>query len=161
MIVSDASTLILLAKADLLNAVLERFPISITDIVARECTVKQELYDAKIIKNFIEQRRITVENIKMKAEERMLARAFRMGSGEASSVLLAKATGSPLATDDGQALKACKLLGIAHLTAIHFLLDLNRTGEVARELALAKLKVLEQIGRYDPEIIRDAIKRIT
>jgi hypothetical protein len=52
-------------------------------------------------------------------------------------------------------------LGVAHLTAIHFLLNLNRAGEVARELALAKLKVLERIGRYDPEIIRDAIKRIT
>ena len=160
MIIFDASALILLTKVDLLNRVVEEFQVTITSIVAEECTRKEELFDAKLIKAFILQGKIRVHETTIAKEGRMLAKAFNMGDGETSSLLLAKTTDSILATDDGQAIKTCKVLQIPLLTAIHFLLSLNQKRILKHDLALAKLKLLEKFGRYNQEIIRHASEQI-
>jgi hypothetical protein len=65
-----------------------------------------------------------------------------------------------MAVDDGPAIKACKILGIPFVTAIHFVINGAQTGSVSREIALEKLKKLSYIGRYRLQIIQDAEKRI-
>ena len=160
MIVFDSSTLILLAKAELLVRVVEEIRIIITDIVEKECTRKQELPDAKLIKKLIEDGKIKVRNYDVEKEGKKLGKDFNMGVGEISSLLFAKKKGCILATDDRQALKVCKILRIPFLTAIHFLLRLYEKGAISQELALVKIKTLEEFGRYNTEIIRDALQKI-
>ena len=46
------------------------------------------------------------------------------------------------------------------LTAVHFLLRLYEKGIISHELALAKVKTLEKVGRYNPDIIKNVLKKI-
>lgn len=160
MIVFDSSTLILLAKVEILVRVIEETGAVITDIVEKECTKKQELLDAKLIKGLIEEGKIKVQNYGVGKEEKKIGKDFNMGTGEASSLVLAKKNGWILATDDKQAIKACRVLRLSFLTAIHFLIRLHEKGLLSGELALAKVRLLEKVGRYNPEIIRDVLQKI-
>ncbi|GBD39831.1 hypothetical protein HRbin37_02117 [bacterium HR37] len=46
------------------------------------------------------------------------------------------------------------------MTAIHFLLRLYEKEVIGYELAFAKVKILERVGRYHPDIIRDVLRKI-
>ncbi len=85
---------------------------------------------------------------------------FAIAEGEASVLLLDHQREAILATDDGQAIKACKVLGVKFVTAIHFLLSVYYKKKISREFALVKLERLKNLGRYNVRIISDAINRI-
>lgn len=65
-----------------------------------------------------------------------------------------------MATDDFRAIKACKVLDLKFVTAIHCLLSLHKNNIIETSIALEKLKKLEEYGRYNAAIIRDAENRI-
>jgi len=160
MISFDASTLILLAKADLLKDTLQEFQIIITDIVEKECMVK-DTFDAKLIHALISTDEIKVEKGFAKKEIDRIMKDFNINSGEASALLLAKKIEIPLATDDGLTIKACKILNVPFLTAIHFLLHIFERGIILDpEMALVKMEKLDTFGRYSHRIIENAISRI-
>lgn len=75
-------------------------------------------------------------------------------------MLLARQRQAILATDDGQTIKACKVLGVKFVTAIHFLLMVYSRKMINKGLALEKLERLKNLGRYNARIISDAISRI-
>ena len=66
----------------------------------------------------------------------------------------------PLGTDDGPAIKTAKILGVPFFTAIHVLLDLHEKEQISTDVALAKLDVLQHVGRYGVQILEDARRRI-
>ncbi len=51
-------------------------------------------------------------------------------------------------------------MGVSFFTAIHVLLELYEKGRMNKKTALAKLDVLEKIGRYNAQILSDARERI-
>ncbi|MBI4669850.1 MAG: hypothetical protein HY747_11855 [Elusimicrobia bacterium] len=160
MIVLDASTLILLAKTDLLVLLAEKTKILITEEVRRESQVKPDLYDAQIIRRMVEEDRIKVIPGTKESQTKPLEKELRLDKGGASSLLLARDQGYILGTDDGPAIKAAKILGVEFFTAIHVLVELSRKGRLQEPVALAKLEQLELLGRYNPQILRDARERI-
>lgn len=160
MVSFDSSTLILLAKSDLLKETLRNFEIIITDIVKNECTVK-DTFDAKLIEILISSDRIKVEKGFTKKEIDRIKKDFNINSGEASALLLAKKREIPLTTDDGLTIKACKILDVPFLTAIHFLSHIFESGIITdSEMALVKIEKLATFGRYHHRIIESAISRI-
>ena len=160
MISFDSSTLILLAKSDLLKETLQDFEIIITDIVKKECAVKGT-FDAKLIHTLISTDDIKVEKKLDKKEIDQIMKDFNINSGEASALLVAKKREISLATDDGLTIKACKILNIPFLTAIHFLFHIFESGIITdREMALVKMEKLATFGRYNHRIIENAISRI-
>ncbi|MHB8483919.1 MAG: hypothetical protein ACYDBV_14575 [Nitrospiria bacterium] len=160
MISFDSSTLILLAKIDLLKETLQDFEIMITDIVQKECTIK-DTYDAKIIGSLIASKEIKVEKKVSRKEMNLIMKDFNINAGEASALWLAQNKKVALATDDGPTIKACKILNIPFLTAIHFILDIFESGIISdREMALVKVERLANFGRYNHRIIESAISRI-
>ncbi len=160
MISFDSSTLILLAKSDLLKETLQNFEIIITDIIKKECTVK-DTFDAKLIHALITTDEIKVEKGFAKKEIDRMMEDFNIHLGEASALLLAKKREIPLATDDGLTIKACKILNVPFLTAIHFLLHTFESGIITDpEMALVKMEKLATFGRYHHRIIESAIRRI-
>jgi len=160
MIIFDASTLILLAKIGILKTIVQTQKILISEEVEKEATCKPELFDAKIIIELIKEGKIEVAKVKEQALLRKLGEDFAIAEGEASVLLLARQKKAILATDDGQAVKACKVLGVRFVTAIHFLLSVYYKKKISRELALVKIERLKNIGRYNARIISDAISRI-
>jgi predicted nucleic acid-binding protein len=153
--VFDSSTLVLLAKIDLLRESAEDISIVIPPKVKEECLVKDSL-DALLIRTLIAEGKIKVEKAGNQEAVRKLQADFRIEAGEAQALWLGKRLGCPLAVDDGLAIKACKVLGVQFVTAIHFLIHLKARGKLELPLALAKLDRLAADGRYSKKIIEDA-----
>ena len=155
----DASTLILLAKTTLLRGVVESHRALVPDTVRAECLAKPGP-DSAVIDQLIGESRIEVrESADDKGAEK-LRRDFRLGAGEADTIRLAKTLGCAVAVDDGQAIKACKALGLRFATAIHFLLRLVSSGSLQHCIAQEKLSELSRVGRYSTRIIQDARERL-
>jgi len=159
MIVFDSSTLILLAKIDLLREIVSHFEVIITKEVEKEST-KKECFDAKLIAKLIKKKSIEVKETTSEKGKERLRQDFNIEKGEASALLLAKMKSCSLATDDGPTIKACKIMNVRFITAIHFLIREYKNRSLDVDTALVKLEKLRKYGRYNPRIIEDASKRI-
>jgi predicted nucleic acid-binding protein len=157
--VFDSSTLILLAKIDILRSVGEDIKIVIPARVRDECIVK-DIFDAKLISSLINEGLIEIEKTGTRRTINKLCRDFKIHPGEAESLYLAMKNGYPLAVDDGPTIKACKILNISFTTAIHFLIKMAEGTKMDRQMAVAKLEKLACYGRYNRRIIENALKRL-
>lgn len=161
MYVADSSTLILLARIELLRSVAEQHRILAVEEVLAECTVKETL-DSQLIRTLAKERMITVETLTKQDQNlaRKLRTDFKLGKGEASALALAHCQGLPLATDDRLAMKVAKLLNVSFVTTIHFLVEAHESARIERRIALEKLEKLRVIGRYSERILTDAKRRL-
>ena len=153
-IVADSSTLILLAKATLLRSFAEEKKFIITPMVKLEVFRKNEQEDAQIISALLQEAIILQSNCNVEFQKFMSD--FNIGVGEAEALVFALSEKKMLATDDWRAIKACKILSVKFITAIHCLIHLVEERKLDRKIALVKLKNLEKCGRYNSEIIKDA-----
>ncbi len=163
MIVFDASTLILLAKAELLEKFLEGLQLEAVaprEVVREACEEKQSL-DALVIKRLISEKRITVEPLKERKLFQRIRRDLGLGSGEAEAIALAVAKKAQIvATDDKNAINACKLVGVPFTSALSILERMYEKGIVDRQEALLKLEILEREGRYKQSMISAVRSRL-
>lgn len=158
-VVFDSSTLILLAKIDLLREIAEEHAIIVPVKVKEEC-LRKESPDALLIKALITEKKVDVKKAGSPDAVGKLQRDFRIEAAEAEALWLAKRLDCPIAVDDGPTIKACKVMGRRFATAIHFLLDLASRGKLARPMAFAKLEKISTYGRYSRKIIEDTAKRL-
>lgn len=158
MIILDASTAILLAKAELLDIFVGGHgePVIMPREVREECRGRDSI-DARLIQRAIEDKLISVEAVKRRSAVEQLVDDFGLGRGEAAAIALATASRSALvATDDKRAINACKVLKLPFATAISILTRLYEKGLLSRREALEKLEILASYGRYKKDIITAA-----
>jgi predicted nucleic acid-binding protein len=156
MLLFDASTLILLAKAELLDNFLDDFPENavITKGVQEECCRKEQAMDSLLIKRAINDKKILVKTLKSRTIYQKLRADLGLGSGEAETLALALPLKTRLvAIDDRRGIKACKLLKISFVTAIDIVVRLNEKRVLTKEQAIAKVDALKRYGRYSEEIL--------
>lgn len=162
MMILDASTLILLAKIEILETFLLNFPgrVLIPERVQGEaCWKKAE--ETALIEKLIHSKKIHVVRTKDNKLTKRLTEDFHINGGEAEAVTLAlQEKASIVATDDRNAIRACKFLKIDFTTAIAILIRTVERNLLDQDEALIKLKKLESIARYSRTIIEDARKRI-
>lgn len=158
--VLDASTLILLAKSDLLLLLAENTQINIPEAVQQEALARRGAYEALMIEEMIRTRKILVSKSVGTDRRKRVQADFGLEAGEAAALVLAKESDQPLGTDDGPAIKAAKIMRVLFFTAIHVLLELHEKGRINGKAALAKLDTLQMVGRYSAQILEDARKRI-
>ncbi|MFO8109759.1 MAG: hypothetical protein R6U17_04455 [Thermoplasmata archaeon] len=161
MIIFDASTLILLAKIELLQPLSKEIDIVIPELIEEEATAKKDSFDAKVIRTLIKKGRIQVRDVEEIPIVEELMKDFNMDEGESSVVVLFKELDADLvATDDGQLIKAAKIMEIPFVTSITFLIRAAQKGIIDEEIALEKLRRLAEFGWYKTKIIEDAVTRI-
>lgn len=158
-VVFDASTLILLAKIELLREITDEVKVIIPEKVKMECLLKKSV-DALLISTLIKEKKIEVKKSGNAAEIRKIQRDFRIEAGETEALLLARRLKYPLAVDDGPTIKACKVIGLRFTTTIHFLLNLATQKKLELPMATAKLEKLSIYGRYSTKIIENARKHL-
>jgi predicted nucleic acid-binding protein len=156
----DASTLILLAKIDLLPLVAREVEIHIPEVVEREALVKPDSYDAQLIDHMIREGAIKVAADVPASEVRLIEREFRLAEGEASALWIAKENHCVLGIDDGPGIRAAKILGVSFVTSLQILVGLSVGKRLDRPAALAKLDSLLSWGRYGPQLAGDARAKI-
>ena len=155
----DSSTLILLAKIEILNIISEDIQIIVPEMVRSECTGK-DLFDAKLISSLIKNGKIKVAGATKKESAEKLCRDFKIHIGEAEALALALKRNLPIAVDDLPSIKACKILNHKFTTAIHFLINVSENGKINEDMAFVKLEKLSLYGRYSKRILEDAAKRL-
>jgi predicted nucleic acid-binding protein len=162
MIAVDASTLILLAKTELLDLFLESFPKKpfISVEVEKEST-RKESFDALLIKERVKEKKILVRKVKSKKLVHKIERDFKLHQGEAETLALCiENKWNLIGTDDYNAIKACIVLKIKYTSAIGILLKLNKEKKLNEKEAILKLKRLDYFGRYSEEIIDEVKNRL-
>ncbi len=163
MFVLDASTLILITRAELLTAFLAgvKLEVAIPGEVARECCDAKKTLDSLMIQKAVDESRIKVILVKNKKLVAKLQADFSLGQGEAEAIALAlKERARIVGIDDKNGINACKLLGVAFTTAIGILLRSREKNLLDRSAALAGLAALAKYGRYKNSIIEDAILKL-
>lgn len=154
----DTSSLILIAKIDIARDVAESIAIIIPPKVQWEALVKKS-YDSEIIRQLLNEGKILINDVDH-LQAQKIADDFKIRTGEAEAFWLARSLSLPLAVDDGPTIKVCKIFGQPFVTAVHFLIHLAIAGQYSPDLALEKLNALSRHGRYKPQIIEDAARRI-
>jgi hypothetical protein len=158
-VVFDASTLILLAKIDLLREIAEEVKVIIPRKVKAECLSKEGM-DALLISTLIKEKKIDVKEAGSSEAIKKIRMDFRIEGGEAEALWLARRLACPIAVDDGPTIKACKVINQSFTTAIHFLLNLVTQNKLEPSMAMAKLERLSKYGRYNKKIIENARMRL-
>jgi len=163
MIVFDASTLILTAKAGLLDVFLAsvKSVVKIPRAVERESCGAKKTFDSLIIEKAIDESRIEVTTVGNRKLVAKIEADFRLGRGEAEAVALAvNEKAKLLCIDDKQGINACKLLAVPFTTAMAILIRCSEKRLFDRETALLKFAVLAKYGRYKDDILKDARKQL-
>ena len=162
MIVFDSSTLILLAKIDILELFILNFHgrVLIPEKVRLEVSAgggEERLIMVKLIEDNI----IKVAKVKNSRQIKKLMEDFNIDAGEAEALTLAiQEKANMVATDDRNAIRACKLLNIDFVTAIAVLIRAVEKALISKDEAIIKLQKLQSVGRYSKEIINNAVKQI-
>ena len=130
------------------------------EVAAAEARAKQS-DDAVAIATLLENGEIQRDSMGEGLDSlKRLTRDFNLHAGEAEAVLLAQNRSAVCGTDDGRAIRCCKVLGIRFTTAIGLLVALTEARELDRELASERLGKLERFGRSHARILEDAALRI-
>lgn len=158
LVVSDASSLILLTKTTLLEIVESIFKIKIPERVFEEVVTKgkkTKREDAFIIEKEIKDKRISVLKVgECKKETKEVIKSFNLGKGERDSIVLyLQIKAELLLTDDGEAIKTAKVLKINWTNVPNLLPLLIRKNKVKKENALEALAKLQEYGRYKLDYI--------
>ena len=159
MFVLDASTLILIAKVELLDPFMAdiKMEVAIPREVERECCGVKKTLDSLMIRKALDESRIKVIVVKNKKLLGKFQADSSLGQGEAEAIALAlKKRARLLGIDDKNGINACKLLGIAFTAAMGILVRSRERGLSDRSDALAKFATLAKYGRYRDSIIEDA-----
>ena len=159
-VIFDASTLILLAKVDLLQLMATKVEIHIPRVVENESLAKPDLYDAQLIARMIKEGVIRVSATATSVGVKTIQKQFRLAEGEAAALWMAKNRKCALAIDDGPGIRAAKVMGIPFVTAIQVLVGLAEEGHVDKPSAIAKLDSLAIWGRYSAQLVGDARLKI-
>ena len=153
MIVSNASTLILLAKVDSLSILLDSTKkILIPEIVYEEIANKKDSFEFLTIKKEIEKNRIVLIDVSKKSYSSILAQ-FKLDEGEAAAyALFKKIKGKAILTDDGELIKLCKIENVPFTNAMAVVVKLFKKNKLAKDDAAEKLEKLHGYGRYSKDI---------
>lgn len=163
MVIFDASTLILLAKIDMLGFFVSDFHgmVLIPEKVRAEVCIEGGREETSLIVKLIKDKKITVSKAKNTKLVRKLMEDFAIDAGEAEVLTLAlQGKAAIVATDDRNAIRACKILKIDFTNAIAVLIRAFEKKLIDKDEAIIKLQELESVARYNRAIIEDARKHI-
>lgn len=153
MLVSNTSTLVLLAKIGCLESFIEISPtIEIPSQVKKETLFDIDSYYAKLIEKIIQQKKIKVVAVKNAQIINIMAQ-FKLDGGEAAAYAMFKnKRHQAILTDDGELIKLCKLEKIPFICAMAVVITLFEKQKLTKKQALDKLKDLHIIGRYSEKL---------
>ena len=160
-IVSDASTLILLQKIGLLDKLVKNFKIVISEEIYKEAVLKgkaRKFSDSYQIENKINENLVKIVKIKDRNKAIQLVNEFGIGEGEAQSIVLfSQEKADILAADDHKSINVCKVYRIPFMTALTFALDSCKRNIIRKNEAKEMIESLSIYGRYKDELIYKAL----
>lgn len=157
----DASSIILLAKANMLAKVSHIIKLETTPEVKAEVMkgLEKGKKEALYLKELARKGDIKIS----KAESKLIGRFvkdFNLGLGEASLLALATKNNLPVITDDNKARKVGKILGLKVLSSLNFPILLYKNKIIDYESAVLALRTLKRVGWFSEEVIIEAFNEL-
>ncbi|HLC90180.1 MAG TPA: hypothetical protein VJI15_00265 [Candidatus Nanoarchaeia archaeon] len=158
MICADACTVILLAKASVLEVALHAFKIVLTKEVYEEVIAgkKMMFQDALLLERLHHEQKIiiipTPEILQHKLEI-----DFNMGRGEASVIAVGIADKEiVIATDNRQGRKSAQINNLSLVGSIEIIVSLYQQKKISEDKAKESLRIVEREGWFSPYLIEKA-----
>ena len=161
-IISDATSLILLAKAGLLELLTNRNKVIVPKLVYEE-VVKGKIKgraDSMLVEKLVAEKKLSVMSVN-KSIKNKIEKMFNLKGGELEVVSLALGKTCAIITDDKKCLNAAKALKIDFITSLDVIAVFNKKGIIKKEGALECIGILEEYGWYAKDLIKsykEAIK---
>lgn len=161
MLVSNTSTLVLLAKIRCLEAFIEVAPlIEIPSQVKKEALFEENSYYARFIGKLIADKKIKVVDVDNGMISNIMSK-FSLNLGEAAAfAMFDSKKHNAVLTDDGELIKLCKLEKAPFLCAMAIIIRLFEKNKLSKELSLEKLEELHKIGRYSVKLYEHFRKEV-
>ncbi len=161
LIVGDASSLILLAKANVLDDLLELTDIIIPTIVYDEIMKGKEKnkQDAYIIEKFLNQNKIRIIN-PMQENVTKIKTICNLDMGELFAITLARETNLGILIDDKKGMLVCNQIGIKIHTALLILNELAVNKHISKNQIEFAFEILIREGRYKEKEINFILNNI-
>ncbi len=163
-LISDASSLILLEKIDLLSKLVSLFELIIPEEVASEAITKgleAKFPDAYRLRDWVEKKAIAIMPINDLKKREELITAFNVGKGEAEAIALwFEMNKSTVVIDDHKGMHICKIYNIPFVTALTLVIVAQERKIINSKEAQAMIRLLDIHGRYKDELIYEALKEI-
>lgn len=130
--------------------------------VEEEATGDLSRPDGLLIRQRIQEGRLAVEGVREPKVCARLVQDFRLGLGEAEALGLAleKEETAIVATDDRNAIRACKVLRVGFVTSLGILVRAVEKGLLAQEDGMQAMERLRLHGRFKKEIIEEVARQI-
>jgi len=153
MLVSNTSTLVLLAKVGCLEEFIEIAPtIEIPIQVKREALFEKGSYYSILIQKLIQDKKIKIVNVD-KVDVIKVMSQFNLDEGEAATFIMFKEKRhNAILTDDGELIKLCKLEKIPFASAMAVVIRMFETKKLSKEKTMELLENLHNIGRYSEKL---------
>ncbi len=163
MIVIDSSSLILLAKASVLEELVKIDKFIISNLVYQESVVEGKergMEDALLIEKLILENKIEVYKVAANAVKG-LEKTFgiREGENETLSIGIGKKSRFVI-TDDKKSIIVCKIMKIPYMIAIDAVIDLYENKKISHEKALQAFDKIKKHGWLSEDIIKSREKRL-
>lgn len=158
-IVANASSLILLTKAEVLEYFLKKAQLVIPRKVYEEAVIKGKekgTADAYKLEKLIQEGRILLRDVSSKDIQRIES-IYNIKAGERDMLALAQFLEiSNLLTDDKKAINVCRALDFRFTTALDVLVQLRKEDMIGLEKADDALNKLDEFGWYSRMLIKKA-----
>ena len=162
-LVIDACSIILLAKATVLEKVAEWKEVIISQAVYEEVIEgkNKKFIDALLLEKLIGENKINIQT-GLKAEvKKKLVDDFCLGEGEAESIAIAlNKKDNRIITDNKQGRKASKIYGLNLIGSIEVIVSLFKLKRITKEKALGALAVLKEVGWFQEHLIEEALMEV-
>ena len=164
LVISDASSLILLNKIGLINELTKLMLIKIPEEIKKEAVDKGKeggYKDAFEIEDLINKNIIEVKKVKNYENVNKLMKDYNIGRGESEAIQLFKEMkANLLATDDRDAINTCNLLGIPASGSLSFVINCFSKKIISKKEGEEMINKLSIFGRYSSDIINKALNDI-
>ena len=153
MLVSNTSTLVLLAKIGCLEVFIKLSQqITIPAQVKQEALFDKESYYARLIDKLITENKIKTESVDNNKVNKIISH-FKLDEGEAAAFAMFDIKKhKALLTDDGELIKLCKLQKVPFICAMAVVIRLYEKKKLSKEETINKLGDLNAIGRYSEKL---------
>lgn len=159
-IIADACTIILLAKASVLETAAAAYQIAVTAAVYEEVVGgKQHMFaDALLLERLNKEKAISTSVSEEKLTQKLM-KDFNMGNGEASTIAAAISEKEGIvATDNRQGRKAASVNNLQLVGSIDIVVALFRKKRIDMQKAIAALKKLKEEGWFEPHLLEKAME---
>lgn len=159
----DSCSIILLAKATVLETFADKYNLSVTEGTYKEILEGKDkkFIDALLTERLVKEDKIKISKVKNNNLVKKLIIDFNLGIGEAETLALTLCRQcGVISTDNKQGRKAAIIHNLNLVGSIDIVISLSKLGFIKKDKAFDALKKLKEFGWFQDYLIDNALDEV-